>query len=257
MFDIVNMRMRFVCFFVLLLPFNSISQSRERVTQPTQWVLVAANLKFSDRISGLVETQFRQIDRFDPMQYQFRTGVDVKLTDHWSVMPLAYVYTWNTQYGKQPAAFVNHEHRIWQQIMYKHAVGRIQWQHRARLEQRFIQRHSIEDGESVYHGYDHYLNRFRYRMMLTVPLGGKKIIPNSYFLSAFDEFFVSWGNGITYHKPDQNRIFVGVGYQFKQPFSVQLGGFHHILLKANATKQETNIGGMLQVNVNLDFTKGV
>lgn len=252
----MNMRMRLVCFCLLLLNFSAIAQTRERVTQATQWALVGANVKISERITGLVETQFRQVESFDPMQYQLRTGVDIKLNDRWSVMPLAYVYTWNTKYGKQPASFVNHEHRIWQQVTYKHAVSKIQIQHRGRLEQRFLQTHSMEDGVETYHGYDQYLNRFRYRLMATIPLGVEKVMPNSYFLSVFDEFFMSWGKGVTYHRPDQNRVFAGVGYQFKQPFSVQLGGFHHILLKNNAAKQETNIGGMVQFNFTLDFTKG-
>src|SRR5690242_19015818 len=92
---------------------------RETVTHSNQWVALSSNLKVANCVSVILDGQFRQAGHLDPMQYQVRTAVEIKLNDHLSIVPLGYVYTWNYMYAKQPAAFVNNEHRTCQQLAYK------------------------------------------------------------------------------------------------------------------------------------------
>lgn len=221
-----------------------------------KWFAVTTNWKVSKQAAVILEGQFRQADGFQPMQYQFRTGVDVTINKHFSFVPVGYVYTWNFKYGEQPAAFGNNEHRIWEQVMYKHHVGRFHLSHRARLEQRFVQVHT-DDGEGriINEGYDVYLNRVRYRFMATVPLNRAKIEEKTYFASAYDEAFLSWGDHVTFHEPDQNRLFAGLGYQFSTPLSLQAGFLYQMLIKSNGAKQENNVGFQVQVTYNIDLTK--
>ncbi len=228
---------------------------REIVNQSIQWISLTSNLKMTNRISLMLEGQFRQVQNFEPMQYQFRTAVDVILNKHFSVVPLGYVYTWNYQYGEQPAAFKNNEHRLWQQITYKHHIGRFNLSPRGRLEQRFVQVHAEHDGGVINEGYDVYLNRVRYRFMATVPFNHSKIEPQTYFGACYDEVFVSWGDLVTFHEPDQNRLFAGVGYQVNQPLAIQVGFLYQMLIKANGLKQENNVGFQVQFTYNVDFTK--
>ncbi|HTE33612.1 MAG TPA: DUF2490 domain-containing protein [Chryseolinea sp.] len=229
---------------------------KQVVNQAIQWFSVNSNIALTKRFSLYIEGQFRQVGTFDPMQYQLRTAVDVKLNDHFSIVPVGYVYTWNYQYGKQPAAYKNNEHRFFQQVVYKHSLGITKIDHRIRIEERFVQHHHTNtDGEIVDDGYDVELYRLRYRLMARVPLNAKKIEPGTWFLSAYDEVFVSWGSPVTYHKPDQNRLFAGIGFQFDKSTTLQGGLLYHMLIKGNGTMQENNVGPQVMLTYNLDCSK--
>lgn len=232
------------------------SSERETVTQSIQWAAVSSNLKVSTRLSILVDGQFRQVDQFHPQQYQARTGLDITLNDNFSIVPLGYVYTWNYLYGKQPAHFQNNEHRTWQQVLFKHDVGRAKFEHRLRLEQRFLQFHYVNDaGEVIDDGYSDLQHRIRYRMQVRFPLNKKTIDTDTYYIIVFDELFKSWGERATYDYPDQNRIFAGVGYQFDKDFSIYGGGVYQLMIKRNGMQQENNIGVLIQLTYNIDLTK--
>jgi len=255
---VIKLILRGICIlFVLASTQLSLAQpsNREIVDQSIQWFSITSNLKMTQRTTLILEGQFRQAGNFDPMQYQFRTGVDVMLNKHFSIAPIGYVYTWNYKYGEQPAAFENNEHRIWEQVAYKHHVGRFNISHRVRLEQRFVQVHTDKEGEIIDEGYDVYLNRARYRFMATVPFNHAKVEPKTYFGSFYEEVFYSWGDIVTFNEPDQNRIFAGVGYQVNSPLSIQAGFLYQMLIKANGAKQENNVGVQVMLTYNVDFTK--
>ena len=228
---------------------------REVVTQSAEWFALTSMIKVHKRVSIMAEGQFRYVKAFDPMQFQIRTAVEVSLNKHWSVVPFGYVYTMNEKYGEQPAHFVNNEHRFWEQVTFKHAIGRFNISHRGRLEQRHIQVHTENDGQVINHGFDQFLNRARYRFMTNIPLNHATMEAKTVYASLYDEVFYSWGKDLTFDEPDQNRIFAGVGYQFTKLVAVQTGFFYQMLIKSNGTKQENNVGFQVQVNYNFDFTK--
>lgn len=238
----------------LILPSLAQSSKRETVTQPVQWFALSTHIKVHKRVSILTEGQFRYVQNFEPMQYQFRTGLDFTINKHFSVLPLGYVYTWNPRYGKQPATYVNNEHRLFQQAIYKHSIGRINLSHRMRMEERFVQVHENNNGEIINEGYDLHLNRLRYRFMANIPLNHDKMEAKTIYASVYDEVFYSWGKPVTYNEPDQNRIYAGIGYQFSKALSAQGGAFYQLLIKANGTKQENNVGFQVQVYYNIDLT---
>lgn len=247
---------RVFCFLTILTgPASSLFAQRSVVTQATEWFSISSALKVHARINILAEGQFRYVGDLEPMQFQARTGVDVILNKHWSVVPLAYVYSWNPVYGKQPARFVNNEHRTWQQVNFSHKVGRISLGHRVRFEQRYIQVHTDANGEIIDEGYDLRTNRLRYRFIATLPLNDDQMKAGTIFANFYDEIFMSWGEPVTYHKPDQNRVFAGMGYQLSKQASIQAGLFYQMLIKANGARQENNIGIHAQLNLNLDLRK--
>lgn len=239
-----------------LLPGITFSQSapREEVTQSTEWFSLTSNIKVSKHLSVVAEGQFRFAREFQPMQFQFRTAADVHVTKNISFVPIGYVYTWNPVYGKLPSKFVNNEHRLWEQVLFKHQVGRLRFNHRVRIEQRYIQVHTINNGEVVNEGFDYYANRFRYRFMLTVPFGKNEMGVKSFFGTFYNETFISSGSKVTYHRPDQNRVFVGIGYQAGKSFSVTSGLLYQMLIKANGAVQENNVGLQVMVGYNFDLT---
>jgi len=227
--------------------------NREIVTQSAEWFVLTSAIKIHKNVNILTEAHFRYVGNFEPQQYQFRIAPEISLPKNFLLVPIAYVYTLNYIYGEQPAQYANHENRLWEQLTYKHNIfGRVNISHRLRLEQRFMQ-HRTPEGE--YEGYSFHSNRLRYRLMANIPLNHSKMEPDTYYVSLYDEVFVSWGDPITYNKPDQNRIFAGVGYQATKLFTIQGGFFYQMLIKKNGLQQENNIGFQVQVTHNFDLTK--
>ena len=249
--------MRKVALAILLIaiPIVTFSQTHptDKVTQGIEWFSLANNIKVHKRLSLLVEGQFRFAGQFEPMQFQFRTGGEIHINKNLSVMPLGYVYTWNPTYGKQPAKYVNNEHRIYQQVSYKHKMGKVHLSHRGRFEERYIQVHTTENGDIINHGYDLLLNRFRYRLMANVPFKGTEIAPKTVFASFYDEVFVEWGKVVVHHV-DQNRAFAGLGYQVNKKLTMTGGFLYHMLVKLNGVQQENNLGVQVNATYNFDLT---
>ena len=242
------------CILVLALSQLSSAQ-RETVNQTTEWFTVHSQFKVSKHYSILAEGQFRFVNNMEPMQFQARTGLDIHVSKNFSFMPIGYVYCWNPIYGKQPAAFSNNEHRTFQQVQYTHHIGRLYFGHRARLEQRFIEVHSNQNGEIVNEGYTLYLNRVRYRFQVQIPINNKEIVPGTFYASIYDELFMDFGSNAVYTDPDQNRIFVGAGYKVNKGTAIQAGFFEQQLIKLSGTKQENNVGFQVVLLYNFDLTK--
>lgn len=235
--------------------------TRATVNQFADWYSATSTMKFTDRFNLYVDLQSRYAGT-EGMQHQFRVSGDFITSSRFSFSPLGYVYIWNSQYGKQPMTYVNNEHRIYQQFTYKHKMGGTIAQHRIRTEERFIQYHAKDPtGEVVDHGYINKQLRVRYRASFQVPLTHQEsraslsIDAKSWYLFLYDELFVSWGEMVTYHEIDQNRIFVGAGYQFTKDFTIQSGFFYQMLVKANGAQQENNIGIGTWLIYNFDFRK--
>lgn len=232
------------------------SPSRAIVTQPTDWFALNSNIKLHKKFGFAFDGQLRFVQGFESAQHYLRNGLEIYVAPKLSIVPIGYMYVWNFQYGKQPSAFINNEQRIWQQILYRHNYKKLFFAHRFRFEERFVQKHHTEpNGTSVNDGYDTYLNRIRYRLQVQIPLNKEKIEPGAWFFTAFDELFYSWGKSITYDKPDQNRIYTAIGYQFNKKFSVQGGVFYQLLIKKNGLQQENNVGTLIQFGYNMDFSK--
>ena len=250
----------FLCFFgvIIFMTENAYAQpaGRDVVNQSIEWFSLTNNVKLTKRLTLILDSQIRFARDFEPLQDQARIGLDIKINDHLSIVPLAYVYTWNYRYGKQPASYANNEHRIWQQVMYKHNLWRLKVDHRVRVEQRFIQVHSRDiNNDVIDEGYTNNQNRLRYRFMARLPLNHKALDPKTYFASVYDEAMLSWGKNVTFHEPDQNRIFAGLGYQFTPVLSLQGGFLYQMLIKSGGTKQENNVGFQLILNYAMDLTK--
>lgn len=231
--------------------------NRDIVTQPTEWFAFASTMKAGNRINIYADAHFRYVQNFEPAQYQLRVAGEWIISKTLSVVPVGLVYVKNFQYGEQPATYVNDEHRIYQQAVIKHSMDKFSFNHRIRFEERFIQMHHKEiNGEVVDDGYSENKQfRIRYRGMINYPIGKDKIGPHTLFASAYDEVFMSWGKRVTFHEPDQNRIFAGLGYQFTKDFSIQSGFFYQMLIKANGAQQENNVGIMTQLTYNIDLTR--
>jgi len=240
----------------LCLVGNICAQSRQVITQPTEWFMLTSNIKLSKRVGFTFDAQFRFSKNFENMQHFVRNGLDVYVNKQFSFVPVGYMYVWNFRYGELPSKFADNEHRIWQQVFYKHPIGKWRLTHRLRLEQRFLQSHSLSPtGEEIDNGYNIFRNRIRYRVVAQYPLQGETIQPKSFFVGGMNELFYSWGKDVKTYEMDQNRFFAGVGYQINKDFYIWPGFFYQYLLRSNGAIQENNVGFLVWITYNFDFSK--
>lgn len=232
------------------------STSRETVDQSTTWFNLGTTVKLSQRWSASVDGQLAYSQLLENMQHQIAVSGTYAINSKISITPMGYAYTWNFKYGKQPAGFVNNEHRMFQQAAFSHKLNFISISHRLRVEERFSQNYSATNtGEGADNSYSVYQTRFRFRVVANVPLNKKSIEDKTLYLSIWDEAFVSRGKTITYHGINQNRFFAGLGYRFNKLFTAQGGFYSQTLIKSNGAKQENNLGVLVQVTYNIDLSK--
>ena len=171
------------------------------------WNVVSAKLTFNKQWSVFAEAQARsQKVIHDFNYYEYKAGIGYNFPKTVSALfALGHYVTFQPDGDfKQPA--VNDEFRIWEQFVLTNNIGRIKLEHRYRIEQRFTSNAG-------------YRNRFRYRINALLPLNNKEIKSKTWYTSLFNEIFVT--NEGPYF--EQNRIFLGAGYQFNNRVTVLAG----------------------------------
>jgi hypothetical protein len=189
----------------------------------------------------------------DWQQSLLRLGVDyfAKNQTQWTA---GYGWIKTFQYGDQPVSHDFNEHRIWEQFIAKNKIGRVDLQHRYRLEQRFVEQYKWLSNDTVESSFV-YRNRVRYRLMLTLPLSRKEMANNTLFLAIYDEPFLGFGKGIGKNILDQNRLYGALGWRFNKDLNVQLGYLNQYVVKADGIKAERNHTFQLGVSYNINFSK--
>jgi hypothetical protein len=111
------------------------------------------------------------------------------------------------------------EQRPWQQIQWIEKRRFFLLNQYFRIEERY--RPVVVAGEETD---DYHFNwRFRYNVALTFPLKGKSVEPKSAFIFFNDEIHINAGERINTNYFDQNRLFLGFGYQFTKQLNGQVG----------------------------------
>jgi hypothetical protein len=219
------------------------------------WAMYFGNHRLSERWGIHTEYQWRRADMFNDWQQSLlRLGID-----YYGKNNVQYTagYGWikTFQYGDQPVSHDFDEHRIWEQLILKNKAGRVDFHHRYRLEQRFLE-NWVKDASGNY-ALDVYLfrQRVRYRFMITMPLSRKEMENNTLFLSAYDEPFLGFGKGIAKNILDQNRLYVALGWRFNSNFNVQLGYLNQYVVKKDGIQAERNHTLQIGLTYNLDLSK--
>ena len=113
------------------------------------------------------------------------------------------------------------EHRINEQYIYKHKLGKFKTQHRFRLEQRFLDFSSRNEIQ----------NRFRYRLSF------KYDINKTLFLVLSEEPFVNFQDQV-FH---ENRVYAGIGFKVMKNSQLQIGYLKHHIRKNNLNRIQIGI----------------
>lgn len=200
-------RSSLILIFCLLSPFITLSQQDEW----GNWLMYFGLNRISDQWSIHSEIQFRNHE-FAPVpdnieQLLIRTGANYHFADN-AFATGGYAYVASHDYESDQSHPESEEHRIWEQFILINHVGRVKFEHRYRIEQRWVNKV--------------YKNRLRYRLMLFIPINNKKIEPKTWLLGLYDEIFLNTEKEFF----DRNRLYGALGYQFNKSVQVQSGVLH-------------------------------
>lgn len=182
------------------------------------WLIYIGSKKIDDKWNWHHEIQYRNYNFIgDLEQLLIRTGIGVNLSPKNNNLLLGYGFIQSEPYiaGTDEKLSVA-EHRIYQQFVTKQKFGRLAIQHRYRIEERFV-----EDSDFKW--------RFRYFLAFNIALSQKELLPDTWYLSAYNEIFIN-GQGNAF---DRNRIYGALGYIVSPQLKVELGFMSQVYEKAS------------------------
>jgi hypothetical protein len=234
----------FVICIATLISISAVSQELKTTEQRNMaWFAYFNQLRFTNKSGIWLDAHLRLNDDFVKETHAVlgRVGYTYYISDKTRVT-LGYCY--QLQPGHHGAADVS-EQRPWQQIQWtekKSWFNMMQW---VRVEQRYR-----KAGDADYTFLSH---RVRYNMSFTIPLTRKEVAPKTPFLFANNEVFINLGENIVYNYFDQNRFFVGFGYQFTSHLNAHLGYMNVFQQTATGNKYVNTDAIRLFVFQHLDF----
>tara|TARA_Y100000385_G_scaffold106223_1_gene110101 strand:- start:5110 stop:5799 length:690 start_codon:yes stop_codon:yes gene_type:complete len=182
------------------------------------WLMYFGTNKISEKFSIHSEAQYRNhtISPTNTEQLLLRTGLNYHFKPN-SSATFGYAHIGNHVYESESKSPETEEHRIWQQLLTTNNIGRIKFEHRYRFEERFVE--------------TDFKMRFRYRLMLFVPLNHPKIETGTIYLGVYDEIFIN--DKATFF--DRNRLYGGLGYQYANNIHFQVGVLRQEVQTASKT----------------------
>jgi len=182
----------------------------------------------------------------DSQQLLVRPGINYAISPTLSVSAgWAYVKTF--PYGDLPVDHEFDEHRAWEQVLYKAKFLGLEWQHRMRLEQRWIEELDKEGTTTNWRGE----NRFRYLLRTNIPLSSDK----KTYLALWNEVFLNFGGNILKNHFDQNRAFIGIGHQFSADTRLEVGFMEQTIQRRGGDKWENNHTPSIWLTSKMPFGK--
>ena len=209
-------------FFLFIFAKTAFSQSNKMGTWGVATVVLPSNV--DHRWGGYFESQARtdELAFNNIFYYELKTGVSYAIDQNYVALIGTGKYTTYDylDLDKGPTA---KETRLWEQMTFTQYLSRIKFEHRYRIEQRWVNQL--------------YRNRFRYRLNAVVPLNAKKVQARTMFLSIFDEIFLN------NKQPnfERNRISTSLGYQFTKSITVQAGWLYQYNNTTNGTNAKNNL----------------
>lgn len=221
---------RLICSICLLICITAAAQQKNLGT----WHVVNAQYNINKKwfVWGELQTRSQKfMNSF--FYYETKGGAGMYLGKDFSLLAGAGRYATYSNNGDFKTPFANQEFRLWQQLNMNNYLHRVKFEHRYRMEQRWL----TNGG---------YRNRYRYRLNAFLPLNNSKVTAKTIFLNAHDEIF------LTNKKPhfERNRLFVGAGYVTNKSTTVMAGYMHQYDYAAAGTSASKNF---LQLSLLLQF----
>lgn len=167
-------------------------------------------LRFHEKWSLHAEAQYRDHGLWEEAeQLLLRTGLNFHAAPNTLFSGGYGRITSYADDGRVLEAPVTKENRTWQQLILRHGASRFNFEHRYRVEQRWITTNDVTG----------YQDRVRYLFRASVPLNKKQMEKGAFFVTAYDEIFLRF----TSAPFDRNRLYAAGGYQLARDANVQAG----------------------------------
>lgn len=193
------------------------------------WFGNFTTLPLGGKWSAHLEYQWRRTEIVKHWQQSLlRVGANYQV--HPSLQLRAgYLWAETFNYGEiplQPFGKTFTEHRSFQAATFSNPIGATTFSHRIMLEQRWVGRYSSAalDKEDSYV----YTNRARYMLRGQQRLGKPAAGKASWYLAAFDEVLVGFGNNVGENIFDQNRFAFMLGTAINSKFRIEAGYINQI-----------------------------
>ena len=185
------------------------------------WLIYIGSKKISQNWNWHNEIQNRNYNTFgDLEQLLIRTGLGYNLRDKNQNLLLGYGYILSENYNELDQKTPINEHRIFQQFILRQTINDFKLGHRFCLEQRFIE--------------SEFKIRFRYFLNARLPL--KIGRDNRFYLSGYNEFFLSFEEVFF----DRNRLYGGIGYKLSEGINLELG-YMNQFLQGSSSRDQLNL----------------
>lgn len=208
----------------LLTVFFTISSFAQEIGDDElgSWHMYFGTNKVSEKLSIHTEAQLRYYENGKNFnQLLLRTGLNYHINPN-AIATIGYGHiTSDGTFEEFPGEENSKENRIFEQFILKNKVGQFKFEHRYRLEQRFIK---FADRNDTQH-------RARYRLQVTLPL------TNVFFLNFYDEIFLNL-QGSVY---GQNRLYGALGVHVTENLSVQVGYLKNHFPTANFDRLQIGV----------------
>ena len=125
----------FFSLFILAMPASLFAQQGEA----GNWLMYFGLNKVSDKFSVHTEVQYRNhtLAPINIEQLLLRTGLNYHFSNK-AFITVGYGYIAGYQFGSEQKNPEAQEHRIWQQFILTNNIGRVKFEHRYRVEQRWV-----------------------------------------------------------------------------------------------------------------------
>ncbi len=239
--------MKRLCFFIVLLVSQIGKGQVAGEDEFGAWYMYFGTNRVSERFSIHTEAQFRFYETTSNFnQLLLRTGLNYHINPNAiATFGYGYIDTDPTFVDDIPTLFPSEvppltntvlEHRIFEQFILKNKVWEFLFEHRYRLEQRFIRNRDLGDSFTEH--------RARYRIQMTLPL------TDTFFLNFYDELFINLQDNLF----GQNRLYGALGIHITENSSVQLGYLRNQF--SNAVFDRWQIGFFFNPDLRGIFKKG-
>ena len=177
------------------------------------WYMYFGMNRISEKWSVHTEAQFRYYETSSNFnQLLLRTGANYHINQN-AIATIGYAFIdTDPSFLDSPFADMSFsgneilEHRIFEQFILTNKVWEFLFEHRYRLEQRFIENRGLGNATETQH-------RARYRIQMMLPL------TDIFFVNFYDEIFLNL-QGNTF---DQNRLYGALGIYLTDNSNIQFG----------------------------------
>ncbi|HSY60879.1 MAG TPA: DUF2490 domain-containing protein [Cytophaga sp.] len=175
-------------------------------------------------------------------QYFIRPGIIYYISPKVNIQA-GYAYFSTNQFLSGYSDVMRPEQRLYQRLTVIQNAGRFEIRHRYRLEERYIR--NFSKGELL----DGYTQSFRvgYQIYVSCPINHTTIKENTLYGVVYNELFVSFGKKVV-NTFDQNRLAIGLGYQFTKGFGAAL--FYQYIYGQQATGTQLYAYNALCISLN-------